>query len=847
MTMENLVSTVDSTPWALPPSKDLSALEAHSLAVLEWPKLSLALQQRCASVMGQSYWASPHFWTDVDWLRERQAQVDALRQVGDRDRWSQPTVWPLPHLQNLLAEIRLKRVFSAPTLGQLLATLTAATHWVKDVRAAWQHAGRPKALLPFFESLTLPEAVLASLSESISPTGEVLDSASPALAAARQRLRDQDTRIGETLHNLMQSATVQPMLQERLLMERDGRTVIPIQASYKNVFEGLVHDVSASGSTVYMEPAVVVPLNNARRETHATIEAEISRICEALSKTLHTHTEALRAFWEQTGWLDVTWAAAHLAADMAAHVMTLTDEQTVSLNNVRHPLLALGEAPVVANTLGMGAGLNLSEPIKTLIITGPNTGGKTVLLKTLGLCAWMLRAGLLLPCEPDSTLGVFHPIVCELGDGQDLSQNLSTFSGHMGALAQWLQLPLQHGLVLVDELASGTDPVEGAALAQAILETLHNAGATSVITTHLGRLKETAAHHAGFANASMLFDAETLAPTYQLMMGIPGASHAITIAQRLGVDSKVIERANALLSTRDVETAALLQQLAQARQQLLSDEAALKALERTLEQRDADSKAAEERLQQKRFEFAHDIQKRIRNHLQQLEVEVQTTRQRLRATENERDLTHREQWNSRLKKRGNKLIGDAFNALNDATEATLTMADVAVGQVVNSRKLGMSGPIISLQPNQGTVTLQAGLAQVTLDLSDIQILASSSAIKKRKPKRAGDSLQRRLNKPNPHSPNIAPADTEWSAKDAFATAECKLLGLRVEEALEAMSEFLNTAMLENHQTVAIIHGMGTGALKKAVREALKHSPLVAAFGGAQAIHGGEGKTLVLLK
>ncbi len=840
----------------------LPAHDKHSLTQLGWPTLADILNGFCLTHVGQQRWANATFYTSAPAITLHQQAVSHCQQwLERRDIPEFPTgvTLPLPPLITHPKLLTLGQALTAQQLGQLASNLHLQLGWYTHLRTLHKQAGQPAwpttndATHPF-SLATKPVAQLsATLQQWFLPNGTVADTASPELARLRQQHRHNEDKLAATGQQLL--ATHAKQVQERLVTERNGRMVLPILANFKHQIKGMVQDSSTSGQTVYLEPDALIPLNNERQRLSSDIDHAIAAICQAASQQIAALLADLTALEAAIGQLDATLAAAQLAIALEAHPATvLAEPQHVDLKALRHPLLVWERAqqrqrgevpePVIANTLQLGS----PHHPQTLVITGPNTGGKSVLLTALGLCAWMQRAGLHLPCEPDSGLSIFHAIGTVLGDAQNLAQNLSTFSGHIEQLAAWVQphTDLSRTLLLIDEIASGTDPAEGAALAEAVLQHLHNHGAITVVTTHLGVLKRVAAQQTGFANASVLFDVDTLSPTYQLAVGLPGASHALTIAQRHGLPEEIIQHARTAASQQAPAAEALMATLGEQEQHLRTNEQTLSQRELALAEKEHQLAQVEASLHSKKHEFTQHIQRRLRHQLQQLEADVNDTRKRLRKTDDDGDFRHRERHAQRHKKRANTLAKQTETLASDLIES-VKIDDLAIGMAVDSAQLGTRGTITALDIKKERLTLNCNGLTVTVPVSDVVPVVEYRQPKSKKPKKL-DMLGRPIR--SHHSSGGGSGDpppTDRDPSDEFPTAECKLVGMRVQEALQATEAFMDEAVLGNHRVVAIIHGMGTGKLRQAVHQYLKQSPLVSTYGIAQAIHGGDGKTIVILK
>jgi DNA mismatch repair protein MutS2 len=807
-----------------------------SLDLLEWSTLFEHLLEECLTPYGVRAWQAEPFLADAVAMRAHQAEVDALKTLLIRygDVTSETG---LPDILPVIRRLEKSGLLNLQDIRQLMRVVDLGGRLIKHFSRALRSEPQLDGLAPLLGETVIPEGVLAHLSSFIEADGTIKDSASPALFGLRQKLRHQRQALQQKIQGILHNPDYAQALQSPTLTEREGRSVFPVKVEYKNKLPGVIHGASSTGSTVYVEPQALVEMNNAIQGLHADLQKEIERIVKELSLFLQPHWEALQALTDALGRLDRRLAAARFSRALNAYpVEVVADAQVVDVRQARHPLLVLHNRrqslakPVVANDIRIGL-----DGVRTLVVTGPNTGGKTVLLKTIGLFACMLRAGLHLPVAEQSRMSCFSPVLVDIGDQQSIAQSLSTFSAHMERLKLFLadETDLTHGLVLIDEIAAGTDPAEGAALAKAILDELYQKGAMTVVTTHLGELKIDAHQHPGFINASVEFDAETLSPTYRLMIGVPGASNAITIAQKLGLKQQVIDKAKASLSAPVREAADLLQELETKNRQLAEELQSARSYR--MEAQDAYEKVEFERqrLEAEKRQALKQFQNSLKSRIHDLENQVKTMRKELQQGE----VDSLERLSGKLKKVGRKadqVFGETREGIGQ-TSPRLTLADIQVGDTVFSRQLELSGEIVSIDADSKEITLQAGILRVTVPLSDLQkpYVRSQKAQKPQKAK----SLERSRRESEGPSVLEEPLDPSLA---------CDVRGQRLDEAMPVVEKFLDEALVAGYRAVAIIHGMGTGVLKKEIRQYLANSEYVRRFYPAQATQGGDGKTIVEL-
>jgi len=658
---------------------------------------------------------------------------------------------------------------------------------------------------------------------------EVADNASPALADIRRKMRAASSRVREQLDKLVRSPAYQKALQEPIVTIRGGRFVVPVKAEHRGEVAGLVHDTSASGATVFVEPMGVVEANNDLKVLKAKEEAEIERILFALSAEAGSFATAIIADYEILLELNVIFAKARLAYRMKAVKPRLAEDGHTVLHRARHPLI--DPAKVVPVDVELGGDFD------TLVVTGPNTGGKTVTLKTLGLLTLMTMCGLLPPVGDDSRVSVFRQVLVDIGDEQSIEQSLSTFSAHMTNVIRILGQAGDHSLVLLDELGAGTDPVEGAALAIAILERLRSQGARVGATTHYAELKAYAIHTPGVENASCEFDVASLRPTYRLLIGVPGRSNAFAITRRLGMDEALVEQAKGLVSGEERRMEDVVSDL-DARRQQLEEQLHATADARTRAERAA--RQAEEKLagletrQEKELENARNEARRIvekaRMEAQQLMDELDALRRQKEAADfAQKTQQAKSQLRSRLRR-----LDDAIDPVTQRdTGDYILPRPLVVGDAVQLMDMGLQATVLSLPDDKGMVEVQAGAIRTRTAVDNLRLFDSKREEKKARgrsmaaARQSGGGLTSRM--------------------ERSATTDLDLRGMMVEEALLEVDRFLDNAMLCGLERVTIIHGKGTGALRAGVHKHLKGHRQVKGFRLGVYGEGETGVTVVELK
>ncbi len=653
--------------------------------------------------------------------------------------------------------------------------------------------------------------------ESIGPRGEILDGASFELGDLRRQIRQVRDRIKRALEALLGSEQLSGAFQERLITERNGRYVVPVRADHRGAVKGFVHDESASGQTLYVEPASVLSGNNELLALLREEKREEERILRRLGAAVREASGELAANQVLLARLDRQAAVARFAAETGAHPPRLLDEPAVELRGARHPLLLFGSDGTRREGEAAPIDLLLPATEEALVISGPNTGGKTVALKTLGLLVLLVRAGVPVPCHPDSGLHLFGSVFADIGDEQSIAENLSTFSGHLTRVVRILERADGDSLVLLDEAGTGTDPAEGGALALAVLDALRERGARTVLTTHLNLLKGYAHLREGVANAAVEFDRETLAPTYRLHYGIPGASSAFTIARRLGVPEPVLEQAGRYLGAGEREGLELIEELNRLRITIADD---LAEARRHREQADLDRNRRRKLLEEIEGRRGEILAKAVRRGEQVVREAEAKIRALLREARESAASPPRE---ARLVGSLRAARAELAEARPDPPRTGKRPREVEVGEILRVAALGAEGRVLRVQGEEAELDLQGKKLRVPF-----------AALEQFSPRRFASRQT---------GPGRVTARVE---RESFSP-KLMLVGERVEEALDKLERFLDDALLQGVHRLEVVHGSGEGRLRKAVRERLAGHREVAAFHGAAPEHGGENVTEVELR
>ena len=648
-----------------------------------------------------------------------------------------------------------------------------------------------------FHSLRPNRFLEDKITGSIVGDGELADSASPELASIRRHMRATESKVRDILQRIISSSQAK-YLQESIITQRSGRYVVPVKSEFKNEIPGLVHDLSGSGSTFFIEPMGVVKANNELRELQAKEEKEIDRILAELSAEAASFREDINLDYELLIRLDVIFARAKLSNKMHAMAPGLS-AKGLNLRRARHPLLPPKTA--VANDLSLG------ETFDTLVITGPNTGGKTVTLKTIGLLTLMAQCGLHIPAGDGSVIKVCKRVLADIGDEQSIAQSLSTFSSHMSNIVGILEETDDETLILLDELGGGTDPVEGAALASAIIDHARSLGAMVAATTHYAELKVYAMTTPGGENASCEFDVETLAPTYRLLVGIPGKSNAFAIARRLGISEEIIQDAAARVDAENVRFEDVLTKLDHQRQEMEKEQRQAAQLRREMEEASAKAQA------RAILDDARRTADQVFQELGDMRKKAQKEQNWQKVNDQRAGLRHK--------------LNEAEDKLGARPQAAVPpmLRPAKKGDTVTILKTGTQASVLSVNKD-GVLQLQAGILRITAKQDEVRVVEGETQSQK-----AAKQYIRR---------------TEHKLRSLGAKAEVDLRGMTTDEAELTLAQFLDRAMVSNLTQVTVIHGKGTGAVRKAVHAYLKRCKGVASFRLGRYGEGEDGVTIVEL-
>jgi DNA mismatch repair protein MutS2 len=807
------------------------SLKQDTLRALEWERVLEALARHARSSMGAQCCRGLKLETDLAQATDRQRETVEMSvlQTG-----TDPfPALPFADLRDVLQRTGKGGVLDSHELrdvGSVIRLIEDVIRYLSRHREDAAHLAALGAPLPPPHVLS---TLRAELEWAIDPEGTIKDVATPELRRLTQQAHDLKQQVRHRLESILQSKRYEDILQEQYFAQREGRYVVPIKTEMRTAVPGIVHDVSASGATVFLEPRELVEVNNAIKVAELAVEREVRRILHELSLLVAAQAPALLEALDILAVFDAIHAKAALAAQLRATAPALNDSGCIRLRQARHPLLALARPDVVPNDL------ELDESVRTLVISGANTGGKTVVLKLLGLFALMVRAGLLLPCDEGSEMALFAEVYADIGDAQDLTRDLSSFSSHMITVISLLTL-LSEGqqggrdgqggiegprpfLILLDEPMTSTDPAEGAALAQALLLRLAEKNVKAVITTHYTELKVVAQQTRGFLNASVEFDVARLAPTYRLVMGIPGGSSAIEIAGRLGMDESLLEVARDRLQRDDQALERLFGDLQDAQRRVAEEWKQASSLRAEAEHQAGEAAAIAERLRASEQTERKGLRKRLTEELQRARSEIQAVLDELKRDRTaEKAKAARERLAAIAQQRA-EVFADA--------ESIAPVDGLKPGDEVEIAGLGTQGVLLDAPAGKRRVRVRVGAADLSVSVDDLRGTGTTGR------GRSGSSIETG-SKALPH----------WSRVGSpRIDSVVDVRGKAADEALEEVIARLDQAVLSGSGFLRIIHGHGTGKLRTILRDYLKGSPYVSAFRAGDRHEGGDGVTLVELR
>lgn len=789
----------------------------RTLRVLEYNKIVDMLVSKAESSLGKEIAQQIKPISDINEVEKLHQETDeAVTMIIKR---GSP---PLGGIHDISSEIKRAEIGSSLSPGSLLKvadTLRAARRLRSFIKQDKEDEELQYGILgQLIASLNVYKNIEDSIFNAIISEEEISDNASPVLKNIRRQIEGKNEAIKNKLNSIINSNTYRKYLQDAIITIRQDRYVVPVKQEYKSNFPGLIHDQSASGATLFIEPMAIVELNNELRTLKIKERQEIERILAELTEMIAQQSEGIKENQKILAKLDFIFAKGKLALEMKGTKPILNNKGFINIKKGRHPLLKTDTVVPID--------FNLGKSFNTLVITGPNTGGKTVTLKTVGLLTLMGQSGLQIPADYGSHIAVFNSVFADIGDEQSIEQSLSTFSSHMTNIVDILKRVETNSLVLFDELGAGTDPTEGAALAMAILDYLHNKGIRTIATTHYSELKLYALTTEGLKNASVEFDVETLSPTYRLLIGVPGKSNAFEISKRLGLQDFIIDTAKDMLTKENIEFEDVLARIEKDRRISEKNREESERLKQEIDKLKSELSEKKEKLEKRREDIIREAKIEARKILKEAKEEADTIIKELReiSTQVEKER------NKKIQEAKDKLKGKLDNLESELSEKILVSKNkkppknLKPGDEVIILNLNQKGQVLSKPDQEGNLTVQAGIMKINVHISNLQ------RIKEDKESKTSNKVK-----------------TMVKTKVKSIGTELDLRGKTLEEAMLDVDKYLDDAYIAGLKEVTIIHGKGTGVLREGIKQLLKSHRHVKSFRLGKYGEGGSGVTVVQLK
>ena len=792
-------------------------MDNKSLKVLEFNKVINLLEEKASSSLGLKY---INELTPSSKYEEVKAMLQETSEAqGILIKRGHVNLGGIQDISDSAKRAEIGATLDPSSLLKVADTLRAARNLKRSLSSESEEEFNYPIIQSLAESLYVHRDVEDEINNAIASEIEISDNASPTLRSIRRGILQKNQSIRSKLNSIISSTTYQKYLQDAIISVRGDRFVVPVKAEYRSQVSGIIHDQSSSGATLFIEPMSIVEMNNELRKLKLDEQEEIERILASLSKMVGEIAKDLISNQVILGKLDFAFAKGKLSISMKAIEPALNKEKHINIKNGRHPLLDVDK--VVPNNIYLG------EDFDTLVITGPNTGGKTVTIKTVGLFALMTQSGLHIPADYGSSMCVYDNIFADIGDEQSIEQSLSTFSSHMTKIVDILNEVTSDSLVIFDELGAGTDPVEGAALAIAILEDVNMAGAKCIATTHYSELKNYALTKDRVENAAVEFDINTLSPTYKLLIGVPGKSNAFEISRKLGLRDYIIDRAKEFINTDNIELEDVLQNVEKNRIKAEEERAEAEQLKKEIEEIKAEYDRKLEKLTISKDKMMEKARSEAFAITRQAKEEADRILKELRSMEMEMASKEKNKKIEALRKE----ISDSMGNLQPSVKSMIVpkvsnkeINNLKVGDEVKVITLNQEGSVVSVDAKKKEAVVQMGIMKMTLPFKALQIA------KKDKKSIVTKSTRKII-----------------SAKSGKVKSEVDLRGMNLEEAIIEVDKYLDDACVAGLETVTIIHGVGTGVLKKGIQEILKKNKHVKSQRPGQYGEGGMGVTIVEMK
>lgn len=756
--------------------------------------------------------------TNIEQIKEELIKTDdALSRIYQKGSISFSGVY------DITASLKRLEIGSILGMGELLkvAKLLVAANRVKAFSRREKEDDEADSLDIYFEQIEPLTPLANEINRCIISEDEMADDASPTLHNIRRSMNSINDKIHSQMTSLAASSSMQTYLQDNVVTMRNGRYCLPVKAEYRSQVPGMIHDQSSTGSTLFVEPMAVVKLNNDLKELMLKEQEEIEVILANLSNEVSGYTHVLTEDYRLLTMLDFIFAKAAYAKDYKGSKPEFNTNGIIELKDARHPLLDKHKCVPIT--------INLGRKFDLLVVTGPNTGGKTVSLKTTGLLTLMGQAGMLIPAFEGSKLAVFKEVFADIGDEQSIEQNLSTFSSHMTNIVNILKHADKNSLCLFDELCAGTDPTEGAALAISILTELHNRNARIMATTHYSELKIYALSTPRVENASCEFSVETLSPTYRILIGVPGKSNAFAISSKLGLSNDIIENAKAQISAEDETFEDLIANLENSRITIEKEQAQIESYKEEIERLKKHLETKEDRIDQRREDILRKANEEANRILAEAkEIADKTIRDFHKFGKENINISKMEDERRKVREQMNKTEKGMAMKTPAAKQKQHKPTDFHIGDSVRVLSMNVKGSVLALPDAKGMVMLQMGILRSKLPMSDLEIIPD-------------ESTQVKLKNPRTNTGKIK------MSKSSSVSAEINLLGLTVDEAISRLDKYLDDAYLAHLEQVRVVHGKGTGALRAGIHQYLKRQKHVKSYRLGAFGEGDAGVTIVEFK
>lgn len=794
-------------------------MEDRALRILDFDKILKKLSAMCASELGRE------LADEMEPQKEISLVIRLLKETTDATdyvlRRGNPPLGGLHDIRGSLRRVEIGSVLNPGELLRVADTLRAARS-LKNYSsiADKKDADDTNYIGGLIASIESNKRVEDKISLAIVSEEEISDSASTTLSNIRRQIKEQQNSIKEKLNSMIRSSKYQKLMQESIVTMRGDRYVVPVKAEFRNDVPGLVHDSSASGATIFVEPMAVVEANNSIKQLKIKEQLEIERILHELTAEIADIIEPLKANMSIFAAVDFAFAKAKLSLDLKCVCPKLNCEKRVNIKKGRHPLLD--------NKIVVPINLWVGDRFNTLVVTGPNTGGKTVTLKTLGLFTLMAQSGLHIPAAEGTELCIFNRIFADIGDEQSIEQSLSTFSSHMTNIVRILSEADEKSLILFDELGAGTDPTEGAALAMAILERLHNIGAITVATTHYSELKVYALTTEGVENACCEFDVETLRPTYNLLIGVPGKSNAFAISRRLGLQEEILEKAREFLSREEIEFEDILMTIEKNRSDSEKERLQAESYRMEIEGLKKELEDQKQKLFAQKDKLLREAREEARRLLLGAKQDVESMLEDMKRAAKEQDEAMRNKASEEVRAKLRNSIGGLEGAITESLFPRQGYIkppeNLKPGDSVLIVNLNQKGTIVNPPDRDGEAIVQAGIMKINVHVTNLKLI-DDQAIEARKVGSGRIGMSKSMN----------------------ISSQVDIRGANVDEAVEVLGKFLDDAAIAGLTEVTIIHGKGTGMLRNGVHQYLKSNSHVNAYRLGKYGEGEAGVTIVTIK